>query len=128
MRENRISILINKSVNDVYRFTIDPINTPRWIENIKFEETDEWPIKIGTIYKNINTGDKESVYVVCAFQKNRLFELVSRNGGYHVRYIYKQIESDITEMVYYEWVDYGELEEPFTQSVLEKLKSVMESS
>ena len=49
MKENRISIIINKPVQEVFTFTIDPNNTPKWIDGIKEEQISEQPVKIGTI-------------------------------------------------------------------------------
>jgi hypothetical protein len=35
MKENKISIVINKSVQEVFTFTIDPNNTPQVLERLK---------------------------------------------------------------------------------------------
>lgn len=129
MKENRISIQICRPVSDVFEFTINPKNTPRWIESIEVEETNEWPPKFGTIYCNRNKASgKRSTYRVLFIVKDRVFELVSEDRNYHVLYQYVQRKGGITYMEYFEWVDVGELEEPFTQEVLEKLKAVMENA
>lgn len=62
---------------EVFEFTINPKNTPRWIEYLEIEETNEWPPKIGTIYRNRGLSSKQSEYNVFAFKAYQLFELIS---------------------------------------------------
>jgi len=128
MKENKILIKIRKPVNVVFEFTTNPINTPRWIQNIEVEETTEWPIKLGTIYRNKNMAGEWSEYIITAFEQNKVFELTAEDNNYHVRYTYTESQDGITEMEYFEWVDQGELDAPFTQDILEKLQSVIENS
>jgi hypothetical protein len=126
MKENKISVEINKSVSDIFLFTINPSNTAKWIEGIKKEETNEWPVKVGSIYRNVDTFGKWSVYVLVGLEENRVFELLSENKNYHVRYTYTSISETRSRLEYYEWVDEGILESPFSQEVLNNLKKVME--
>ena len=51
MKRSRLVIKINKSTNEVFKFTTTPPNSAKWIPGVIHEETNEWPIKIGTIYK-----------------------------------------------------------------------------
>ena len=127
MKESKLSITINKSVVEVFGFTINPKNTPQWIKHLEVEETNEWPPKIGTIYRNRGPLGQWSEYNVSAFERNKLFELVSNDGNYHVRYTYKELESGNTEMEYFEWMKQGELDQPFTQNILIELKTEIES-
>jgi len=113
-------------VSDVFAFTVDPSNTPRWIEHLVSEQCSEIPQQIGTVYTNTDSTGNVGEYVVSAFEPNKLFELVSKDGNYHVRYTYTD-SADGAVMEYFEWMDQGELSGPFEQSVLEKLKDVMES-
>ncbi len=126
MKENKISITINLPASKVLAFTIDPANTPRWINSIQKEEVNEWPVKIGSIYRNVDANGKWTEYILVTFEKNHIFELVSKEGGYHVRYTYTSITDQISFLEYFERVDNGELVDPFSQDILNNLKTVME--
>jgi len=126
MKTNKIKIIINKSVREVFDFTTDPGNTSFWIPSIREEEVDEYPLKIGTIYRNKGDSGEWDSYKVVEFEANKVFTLKSLSDSYYVRYIYEELGGTKTEMVYFEWVEEGELEDPFKQETLQKLKEVME--
>ncbi len=126
MKENKISIVIDKPVAIVFDFTINPSNTPKWIDHLIKEETNEYPPRIGTIYRNRGLVENWDEYYVSEIKENLLFELTSKDGVYHVRYNYKPLSENQTEMEYYEWMNEGELGTPFSIEVLEKLKAVVE--
>lgn len=128
MKNNRVKIKIYKPVEFVFEFTINPKNTSFWIDGIEVEKTNEWPAKIGTIYRNKDKSGNWSQYQVVKLDQNKLFELLSSDNNYHVRYIYSALDNKATELEYAEWVDRGELENPFGQEILEKLKSVIEKT
>lgn len=127
MKQNRITIKINKTPKEIFDFYINPINTPLWLDSIVHEKTNEWPIKIGTIYWNQNEQGLWMEYIVTDLKENEIYELVSKDGNYHVRYTHKLINNNSSELEYFEWVDKGELEEPFTLDILKKLKTVLEN-
>lgn len=126
MKENKIVIEINSPVSKVFEFTINPESTHLWIENIVREEANESPIRVGTEYKNLNKQNKWTEYEVVQFYPNKIFEMKQKNDSYHVRYTYESIFDNKTKLTYFEWVDEGELEEPFSLVVLEKLKKIIE--
>lgn len=126
MKDKKIVIQINKSPTDIFTFVLNPANTPLWIDSAVKEEVNEKPTRLGSIYKNRDKEGKWSEYVITAFDPDKMFEMTSRDGNYHVKYTFRPINENLTEMEYYEWVDNDELEEPFTIEILEKLKRVLE--
>jgi uncharacterized protein YndB with AHSA1/START domain len=128
MQENKIAIIIDKPIEEVFKFTTNPKNTPLWISSITMEVAEEYPPKVGTIYKNKGDDSDWDFYKVIEFEVNKRFTLSDLEGNYHVRYSYRKINDNQTEMEYFEWVKIGEIENPFTEDIIQKLKKVMESN
>lgn len=126
MRENIISVVIEKPVLEVFEFSTDPANTPKWVDSILQEEVIGHPVDIGSVYRNQNKEGVWSEVRVIAYEPNRLFVL--QEAKYTVEYTYEDLGTAGTRLTYREWVDEGELESPFGQNVLDKLKVVMEKS
>ncbi len=127
MKENKLIIRINKPVSEIFKFTINPQNTPRWIDSIGQESIDAKEIKVGTQYTNVDKNNfTKNSYKVAKFENNKIFELESLLPEYHVRYTYTTISENETELEYFEW-DSVDLSNPLTQETLEKLKSILES-
>lgn len=127
MTENRIKILIKKPIEIVFEFTINPKNTSEWISHIAEEITSEYPIKVGTIYKNHAIGsDIRDSYTVIEYEESKIFHLYDENSGYHVCYIYNSISDNQTELEYFEWMNNWDLQSPFDHIHLEKLKEILE--
>lgn len=127
MKQNRLTIQIHKSASEIFAFTLNPSNTPKWISSIFEEKTNENPTKLGTIYENTGADNKWNTYAITEFEKNKLFTLTSGDKNYHCRYTFRPIDKNKTELEYCEWVDEGALDAPFTLKPLRKLKSVLEN-
>jgi uncharacterized protein YndB with AHSA1/START domain len=128
MKENKITIIINRPIEEVFEFTTNPKNTPLWIPSIEEEIAEEYPPKINTQYKNRGKDSDWDFYKVSEFEEGKTFTLTDLDENYTVRYSYKKINDNQTEMEYFEWMREGELSEPFTKDILLKLKSVMEGN
>jgi len=126
MKENKVTVIINKPIDVVFEFTTNPKNTHLWILSVQEEVSDEFPPKIGTQYKNHGKDFVWDYYKVIAYELSKLFLLSDLEDNYHVRYTYKKLNDNKTEMEYFEWMKDGELKNPFTQSILDNLKSIME--
>jgi len=127
MKKKKITIKINRPVHEVFAFLLNPQNTPLWIDSITKEETNEWPIKLGSIYRNQNRQGVWSEYRVISLVEDKSFEFFKNDNNYHVRYTFKPIGNNSTGLEYFEWVENGDLEEPFTLDILQKLKKILES-
>lgn len=128
MKNLKLTIQINKPSTEVFEFTLNPKNTPKWVDSIVQEETSEWPVKLGSKYRNQNNEGKWNEYTLTEFKKDELFTLTLKDGNYHVRYMLTPLGENSCELEYYEWVDSGELDGPFTIEILQKLKIVLEVS
>ena len=112
-KRNLLTITINKSANDVFAFVLDPNNTPT-----AQAEVSELPVREGGIWNG---------YTITSFEKNKSFTIKMKDGNYHAQYTVTPISENETSLEYLEWVIRGVLDKPFTQDVLTKLKTIMES-
>lgn len=122
----KLTIQINRPVTEVFQFTLDPNNTPLWVDSIVKEEVNMTPPRVGAIYRNVNKAGVWSEYLVTKYDENKLFEFVASDKNYHVQYTFTSLNSNSCELEYLEWVERGQLDEPFTIGVLQKLKQSME--
>jgi len=127
MQNCKLRVNINKPVSEVFQFALDPNNTPLWVDSIVEEKVNEIPTKVGTIYRNINKEGIWSEYLVTKFDQNKMFEFVASDKNYHVKYTLTPVSDSSCELEYFEWVENGEIEAPFTIQVLEKLKGLLEA-
>lgn len=127
MKQLKLTVQINKPVDEVFGFTLNPKNTPKWIDGIIKEEANPLPAQRGTIYRNTGDGETWATYEITELDPGVMFVMSRREANCHVRYIFAPI-ADGTELEYTEWTDDGELENPFTMEPLEKLKQVIEST
>jgi len=126
MRDIKLTIQINKPLSEVFAFTINPKNTPSYVDSIIVEEASEWPVKKGVTYRNKRENSEWSEYEVTEFKENEIFELRKNNDDTIVRYIFKPINNKITELEYYIQTKAGWLDEASIRNIVKKLKIVLE--
>src|ERR1039458_7948599 len=105
MKEVTRRINIARTAEEVFEFTTNPANTPKWIAFIAEEQTNLWPPKVGTIYRNHSGNGPWSEYEVTSYSKNQEFTLSRKNSSLRVTYIIKPIGDNMTELEYHERVD-----------------------
>lgn len=110
----------------MFAYVIDPRNTPSWLDFVVKEETSEWPVRVGTIYRNQNKAGEWSEYRMTTFVPDQMFVLSKLDGSYSVQYTLRPLSDNTTELEYVETVERGEIAAPFTPDVLRKLKTVLE--
>jgi uncharacterized protein YndB with AHSA1/START domain len=126
MKDLKLTVKINKPVDEVFAFTTNPANTPRWIESVVREVAESYPPHIGTIYQNWDAAGKMNEYSVVQFEPPRVFQLDATHQDYKVKYTYTPISENETELEYYEWSESDQLHAPFMQEILDNLKAVLE--
>ena len=127
MKENRLTVTIGRPISEVFFFSINPENTKKWIPTMLEEISSDFPPQIGTKYKNRVEGGEWDEYIVSEYEDGKLFSLRDLMNNYNVRYTYKSISANITEMEYFEWNNAGTLSNPFSISNLNTLKSLLEN-
>lgn len=125
MKDWKSTVIIDAPVSEVFAFTTNPEKTHLWIEGIQKEESSEFPPVLGTTYRNTSDGKDWDEYEVVELQENEVFTLAKKSSPYRVRYSYRKTDSAQTELTYYEWVEEGELENPFSEECLEVLKELL---
>lgn len=127
MQQNIISILISKPVAEIFYYTLNPGNTPLWVESILHEEIDTPIPQLGTHYRNKSAGGQWNEYEVTELTPEKTFTFTQLDSSYRVRYDFDSLPGGVTKLTYTEWMEEGDLESPFDQLPLEKLKNLVES-
>lgn len=127
---NTIVIDIMRPVEEVYNYTINPVNTPLWLSFILEEKTSDDKVIIGTIYRQkIDIGGGASIddaFVVTEVVPNKIITMKKNNGTYYCTYKYEKIDGG-TRLTYFEDTGSGEdLKDPLDRDVFEKLKGLIE--
>ena len=124
MQENKLVIHIDKPLEEVFAFCITPPKAKLWVPHVIDEKTNEWPVKIGTVYTEYKDDNTSFNIIVTDYKENDYIEWKTENDDYRVRYTFTLIDQNTTQLTY---VESGEVDKPFTQEVMEKLKKVSES-
>jgi uncharacterized protein YndB with AHSA1/START domain len=123
MSENSLIITIKKPLTEVFAFCVTPPKVKLWVPGFIDETTNEWPVKVGTIYTEYKNDNTSFNIIVTDYKENEYIEWKTEDGSYHVRYTFTSIDPNTTQLTY---VETGDVDEPFSQEVLEKLKQVIE--
>lgn len=131
MKDVRHSIVINKPVQQVFDFTLNPENTPKWVDSIVVEQANEWPVKLGSIYRNQHKDGRWSEYEVVAFERDKMFVLKKMDDDFYVEYRLNPGGDHVAELEYRIWKDQGHLpkslDAKMLETILKRLKEVIET-
>ena len=125
MKHNKLTVVINKPLAAVFAFCITPPKAKLWVPGIVNETTNEWPAKVGTVYTEYKDDNTSFNIIVTDYKENDYIEWKTEDGNYHVRYTFTPVDQNKTQLDY---VETGEVIEPFTQDILKKLKRVIENT
>lgn len=127
MKENKLTIFINKPVKEVFEYSLESNNVPKWITSIKEEIPSERPVRVGTQLKNIGVNSSTwNYYEVIEFEQNKTFTLKRLNGDYFVKYTCTS-KNNGTDFEYLEWAVNEDLDDLMEMSALELLKQLIEN-
>lgn len=131
VKDIKLAITINRPAHEAFDFTLNPENTPKWIDGIVKEQANETPIKLGTIYKNQDQEGNWREFEITAYKPGMMFEMTKKDDNHHVKYTFKPLNNNQCELEYFVWADGNELTGAFTQEtiqkILHKLKNIIES-
>lgn len=131
MKDIKVTITIKRAAHEVFDFTLNPENTPKWVDSVVTEQASEWPTKLGTIYRNQDEDGNWREFEITAYSPGIMFEMTKKDDNHHVRYTLKPLGDDRCELEYHVWTDDGELRGAFTketiEKILQKLKKVIEA-
>ena len=126
MRENKITVIIDKPIDEVFEFTTNPQNTDLWVPFISKETSSEYPPQIGTIYKSCRENNSWSEMKVVEFENNKKFVISDFDENLFVKYFYRYLDKNKTELEYSDWMTDKDFDSPITKDVLKNLKKIME--
>ncbi len=126
MTTTEAHVIINRPVEAVFAFCIDPSNTPKWVDSVAVEQTNEWPVKVGTVYRSQNQAGEWFQLELTDYRPTQAFTLSKQDGG-QVRYVFSAPSPGTTQLDY-TWTSDTELSEEFLNALLGKLKTVIETS
>lgn len=84
-------------------------------------------MKNGTRYRNQNTSGQWNTYLLRDLTETG-FTMDQEGSAYHVRYTLTPVGNGETKLTYTEWVDEGDIAEPFTSDILDVLKACVENA
>lgn len=125
MKENKLVIFINKTPEEVFDYILNAQNIVKWLPSIKYEISSDVPYKLGTIVKDYDHNDNLTAFYISEFERGKIFTFDQIDSNYHVTYKFNKYDTG-TQLEYFEWVDEGQLSEPFTKEPLERLKRKIE--
>jgi hypothetical protein len=126
MKENKLKIYIDKSVEEVFKYSLESDNVPKWITSIKMEIPSERPVKVGTKLKNIGIDSNcWNEYEVIEFLPPKSFTLKKLNDDYFVKYTCTK-NGNGTDFEYFEWAENKDLDDILEMTALELLKKQIE--
>lgn len=128
MKKNTLTVEIRAPVEAVFRFCLNPANTPKWIPFVLEERVSGTPVKIGTVfYQRVlgkGSAPKKNAIVVTGLIENKRLDFHTVNDSYACYYRFESIPSG-TRLTYVEEAGLEEKLEPLLKSCLQTMKRLI---
>ncbi|HYB03039.1 MAG TPA: SRPBCC family protein [Nitrososphaerales archaeon] len=96
------SIVVNRPAEDVWKFMIDLVNTPKWDPGVlEVKQTSAGPIGVGTTLQSRHPKNRVLNARALEYEPNRKFTLEFTSGpikGTRVSYVLENIEGKNTKL------------------------------
>jgi len=122
MKTQEIRLVIEAPTDEVFEYVVEPMNTPKWIDDVSKETINTKQIGLGTLYSN-----EHRTLEVTDYERDVFFEMTNKKTGYQCSYSFRKMDETKTELIYFEAMNKGSaLPGPMNEKSFKKLQELLE--